>query len=336
VNVLDVGVDTIRANFEVSEVPVMQSYVRDYFLDQGWQYHQKSELRVKKGDFGVPTLYESHAMSYQDKDNSTLRLYLLGGRYLNAEYSVPRLINNDALNLKLATTSEVYESLEIVKDRASKHFDNIWFSKLSRCDLALDLEACEARPAVISASQNMRLMHTKAPVREMYPGETAIIRGRQMSMRCYDKTAEMIKKLGNTEQFADIIKLSNDQGRTRIEFENKMRGGVDMEIVKDAPHVLARYLRHGFDSLQVEVGGLEQLRQTIDALDVAAQTKNSLLAFAVRFAALGHDGMIQAYSRRTFYRHKRRFLDHGLSLDDVCEWQGVVDFEPVVQYLEAA
>ncbi len=333
---LNVGVDTVRASFEVAPVDVRNELVRDFFLESGWNYHQKASIKEKAGDLGVPTLFESHSLSYQDEKNNTLRYYLSGGRYLNVEYSVPRLHNDEAINLKLATPEQVKSSLDDVKSRAGEFFADVSFTKLSRVDLAVDLEACQQRPAVISATQNMRLTKTRSPTREIYPGESSIIRGRQQAMRCYDKTVELIKKVGDKEEYAEIIKLSNEQGRTRIEFENKFRGGIDMMMVNESKTVLASYIRHGFDSLQVEVGGLEQLRQAVDSLDVAAQTKNSLLAFAVRFAALGHDGMIQAYSRATFYRHKRRFLEFGLSLDDVCEWQGVVDFEPVVEYLEAA
>jgi II/X family phage/plasmid replication protein len=100
--------------------------------------------------------------------------------------------------------------------------------------------------------------------------------------------------------------------------------------------MFADKLEQGFPGGVVYIGGLHKLRAQIDALDESAQRKNSLLAFATRYAALGYEGMQAAYSKPTFYRQRRQFLEHGLCIDDITQFCGKVDFNPVIGYLRAA
>jgi hypothetical protein len=99
--------------------------------------------------------------------------------------------------------------------------------------------------------------------------------------------------------------------------------------------MFADKLEQGFPGGVIYIGGLHKLRAEIDGLEVSSQRKNSLLAFATRYAALGYEGMQAAYSKPTFYRQRRQFQDEGLCLDDITEYHGAVDFNPTILQLRA-
>ena len=97
--------------------------------------------------------------------------------------------------------------------------------------------------------------------------------------------------------------------------------------------MITRVLRRGGG---VMVGGLAKLEADIAALGLSSQRESTLLKFATRYAVLGEDGMKARYSKPTFYRHRKMFLEHGLRLDDLCTYQGEVDFRPAIEVLRAA
>jgi II/X family phage/plasmid replication protein len=111
---------------------------------------------------------------------------------------------------------------------------------------------------------------------------------------------------------------------------------MSLNYLEDGPQMFADKLERGFPGGVIYIGGLYKLRMEIDALDVSAQRKNSLLAFAARYAALGYEGMQTAYSRATFYRQRKQFQEHGLCLDDITHFHGEVDFNPIIRCLKAA
>ncbi len=84
------------------------------------------------------------------------------------------------------------------------------------------------------------------------------------------------------------------------------------------------------------IGGLDYIRREVDGrADLSTQTRNTLIAFAVRYAELGEDGMLAVMASRTFYRNKKRFLDSGLRLDDLTTYSGEMDLRPVINEVEA-
>jgi hypothetical protein len=356
--VLSAGVDTIRAKYSVQRLDLGAGAVRDEFVNAGWKYQYKEQF--ENGDIhGVGTRIGSHSMSYHG-EGETLRLHLRDGQHLYAECSVPRMMTGELVNIELGAGDDVRMTLDGIQHRVKTWFKEPAFQKILRLDTAVDLAALAQMPAVISSAMQFKPPHTRKVVKMIFPGETSWIRGKQVSVRCYNKAHELMHKVGRDESYNGILHMCRQQGRTRFEIEGKLKGGYSMDVLKDVRGNVADVIESGFSNLNVYVGGLEQLRQEIEQLTspeyagqvwdddldawmphhvqkpVAAQTKNGLLAFAVRYAALGEMGMLSAYSRSAFYRHKQRFLQFGLSLDAVCEWHGYVDYAPVVEQLRAA
>jgi hypothetical protein len=275
----------------------------------------------------------SHNLSYQD---GTLRLYLAGGQHLSAEFSAPRLLNGEAINLDLSDARGVRECLSTVERTCRDFLPGLRFQRFTRLDTAVDIAAGPQMPAVISAAMQFTPPHTRNPVRQIFPGETSWIRGRQVSARCYGKARELLHKTRRDPFYSDIIKLAADQGRTRFELETKTKGGLSADSILNVGPQLAQSLLRGFPSMQIHVGGLEAIRQHIEALDVHPIRKSALKAFALDYAMLGEDGMRAQFPKATWFRKKKQFLDHGFQLENVCEWSGCVDFQPVIEQLMAA
>lgn len=320
------GIDTVRPRYQILDhLPVNDPDFATDMNAEGWTL-KHSQFNDKHGQ---PV--QSYTYS---RTNDTLREFIMGGEYYYAEFSAPRMDGSEH-NLNLSTPDYVRDCIQGVADNAPF---NIEFDRINRVDTSVDIAAHEAMPALISAAQQIRLARTRSPVRNIHPGQTATIRGSQLSMRCYSKSHELQHKLRkSTDPHAPVIILkSQQQGRTRIEFQNQFKSGMPLETLQRTNTMIADYLDYGFPSGSVYVAGLNNIRAQIDGMDIHATTKNSLLAFAVRYAELGEDGMQAAYSRASFYRHKRKFLDHGLRLDDVCSWEGEVDFQPVINELRLA
>lgn len=320
------GIDTVRPRYQITDhLPVNDPNFATEMNAEGWTL-KHSQFNDKHGQ---PV--QSYTYS---RTNDTLREFIMGGEYYYAEFSAPRMDGSEH-NLNLSTPDYVRDCIQGVADNAPF---NIEFDRINRVDTSVDIAAHEAMPAVISAAQQIRLPRTRKVTRHIYPGQTATVRGAQLSMRCYSKSHELKHKLRKSHDpnAPVIILTSQQQGRTRIEFQNQFKKGFTMEHLDDYHNRIAYCLEYGFPSGSVYVAGLHNIRAQIDGMDIHATTKNSLLAFAVRYAELGEDGMRTAYNERTFRRHKRKFLDHGLRLDDVCSWEGEVDFQPVINELRLA
>lgn len=331
------GFDTLRPVWEFPEgLPATDSGWRSDMLSRGFRSQVNSELDYKTGDVSV-----AETWTWQDPTNSTLRFHLRGGRHLAAEFSVPRLLDNSPVNLCLATSDEATEVLEYVGDLAGSLIPGAaapTLQKLSRADYACDLYAEIAAPGVIAAGGQFQLPGTRKMNKQLHPHEGAIIRTPQQTMRTYSKGLELDHKLTprQRQEHATTIQYAKDRGLTRMEHMNRPRKAMSLEYLEDGPRMFADKLEQGFPGGVIYIGGLHKLRAEIDALGVSAQRKNSLLAFATRYAALGYEGMQVAYSKPTFYRQRRQFLEHGLCLDDITHFHGEVDFNPVIKCLRAA
>lgn len=330
------GVDTVRARFDVdTPFPINDSAAADELLARGWSRFQSA--RVVDGDTVTTDNY-----SYQDEHNDSLRLFLRAGDAVFAEFSAARLTADSPVNLALADGDATGLILEDVRQLAADRLGvGLTPRSIPRLDVAVDVAAEEARPAVISAMQQIRPGRARKVTRHIYPGETSTVASRHFTARGYDKARELVNKLRpkQREEYAGLLAETEAQGRTRLEFELKPRSGFPLTVVDDAVSLLARSIEDGFPSGVVYVGGLENVRAQLDGLtrdEMSPQTKNALLAFAVRYAQLGESGMMAAYSRRTFFRHKARFLSYGFRLDDLSSWTGHVDFGAVAEELRLA
>ena len=333
------GIDTIRPVYEFADpLPVTDSGWQAEMRSQGFRRSVKDWADRKTGE-----VVETTSWDFQDSQNSTLRLFLAGTRHLTAEFSAPRLLDDSPVNLRLASPDEVLEVLERVAADAAKLIPGSTkpvLHKLSRVDYACDLYAETNMLGVIAAGAQFQLPGTRKLNKQLHPHEGAIIRSPQQTVRTYSKGLELAHKLTPAQQkaHAPIIQLALAKGLTRMEHMNRPRKPMSLEYLRDGPQTFARKLEQGIPGGVVYIGGLHQLRAQIDGLgpDVPAQRRASLLAFATRYATLGDEGMQAAYSRRTFYRQRRQFQDAGLCLDDITNFRGEIDFNPVIQQLRAA
>jgi hypothetical protein len=331
------GFDTLRPVWEISEgLPATDRGWQTEMMDAGFRSTTGRYKDEKTGDYVT-----SETWSWQSLENDTLRFHLRGGRHLAAEFSVPRLLDDSPVNLRLASPDEVTEVLEYVGNFAQLSIPGagpMTLQKLPRADYACDLYAGSAAPGVISAGGQFQLPGTRKQIKQLHPHEGAIIRTPQQTMRTYSKSLELSHKLTKRQrqEHATTIQYAKDRGLTRMEHMNRPRKAMSLEYLEAGSRMFADKLEQGFPGGVVYIGGLHKLRAEIDGLDVSAQRKNSLMAFATRYAALGFEGMQVAYSRPTFYRQRRHFQDAGLCLDDITEFTGEVNFNPIIQQLRAA
>jgi hypothetical protein len=302
-------------------------------LGAGFILNSRTEFR--DGEARLSEQYQ-----YQNPENSTLRFWLRGGAYLTTEFSAPRLLDDSPVNLNLATPDQVGELLEFAGTLGAALMPGapaVELHKLNRLDYACDLAAREKLPGVIAAAAQFRFPGARKPSTHTYPGETATIRSSQETFRTYGKGRELEHKLSTKQrdQYADIIKLTKERGVTRMELSNRTRGGLALNCLPNAPHNFSERLESGFNGGTVMIGGLTRLEAEISSLGLNSRMESTLIKFAARYAVLGEDGMKERYSKPTFYRNKKQFLALGLRLDDLCTFQGEIDFKPVIRFLKA-
>lgn len=328
------GVDTVRATYRVLDaIPHTKDSYRRELFGAGFQAHSRQWLEND-------TVVHSEVMRYRDPNNSTLGLELRGGEWLTTEFSAPRLIDDSPVNLNLATGEQVMQLLEDVRLSAEKLIPgaHLGLKKLNRLDYAVDLVTGNGLAGVISAASQFRFPRTRKASTIVYPGETATIRSSQRTFRAYSKGLELEFKLKpkQRKEFSNVIQLAKKEGLTRLEVTDRPRGGLAADRLFSGAFDFAETLETGLNGGTVVVGGLAKLEAQIAGLGLSSQRESTLLKFATRYALLGMDGMRVRYSKATFFRHRKMFLEHGLHLDEVCTYQGEVDFKPTIKVLRAA
>lgn len=328
------GIDTVRATYRVLDaIPHTDEEYRHELFAAG--FRSDSRQWLEDGE-----LVWSETLRYRDTENPTLGLDLRAGEYLTAEFSAPRLLDDSPVNLRLASGDQVTQLLDDVRATAESLIPgaNLQLHKLNRLDYAVDLAAGQMLPGVISAAAQFRFPRVRKASTHVYPGETATIRSAQHSFRCYSKGLELEHKLKpkQRQEFGNVIQLAKQQGLTRMELTSRPKGGLAMNRLFRGAFDFAESLETGLGGGVVMVGGLAKLEAEIAALGLSSQRESTLLKFATRYAVLGEDGMKARYSKPTFYRHRKLFIEQGLRLDDVCTYQGEVDFRPAIELLRAA
>ena len=338
------GVDTVRVAFDLQNPLPMgeDSYRRE--LAQDWTVNVRTERDEVLG------LFESRTAFYQDEENPTIRAQIQNaGRTVVMEYSVPRVLSQSVLNLDLATPEQVQDVTQDVLARiraVTPGMGAVDAPRWRRLDTAADIAAGDARPGLIAAAGQFMVPGARKVTRQVFPGETGRVTTTQLTFRGYDKgkelenkTARVLKALEATERDVVLAKMEEfrTRGAVRLELsQTPKKSSLSEEDVMRSNIKWADVLEAGFRGGVVTIGGLDYIRREVDGrADLSPQTRNALIAFAVRYAELGEDGMLAAMSRATFFRHKKKFLDAGLRLDDVCSYSGDMDLRPVIQRVRA-
>lgn len=338
------GVDTVRVAHDLKDPLPMgdEGYRRE--LAEHWTVNVRTERDEVLG------LFESRTAFYQDDDNSTIRAQIQNaGRTVVAEYSVPRVLSGSILNTELASGEQTLDVTALLRAKLrtlTPGMGDVENTRFRRVDLAADIEAGEARPGLISAAAGFVVPGARKITRNVFPGETGRVTTQQLTFRGYDKgrelenkTARMLAKLDHQEAQAIRAEMQKyrDAGTVRLELAltpkktTLTEGDIMQGNIKWADVVEA-----GFHGGVLTIGGLDYIRREVDGrADLTPQARNALIAFAVRYAELGEDGMQAAYTRATFYRQKKKFLDAGLRLDDVCSYSGDMDLRPVFERVRA-
>lgn len=344
-DLISFGTDTVRVGYSMSNaLPMSDEGYTDLLAHLGWGVqHKKFQHDLTGG------AVESHTAMFQLPDNPSVRFGIQNaGATAWAEWSAPRLLTGAVANTALVSNDvvldQVYRVVPSLLDTWLPE-SGIESVRIRRQDITADIAAGRFKPALIAASANFRFERVRKINRSVFPGETARVVTPNKSFRGYDKALELCSK-------TDMM----DENLMREAEKYMQLGGVRMEIVDndrrgisnyDVENTSSRYIKmfeygFGLDSeserTYIDIGGLFAVRQFIDSLDISSKSKSALIAFAVRYAELGEEGMRQIMSKATFYRNKAKFIECGLSLSDLVPESscGRIDFADVIKEIKAA
>lgn len=338
------GVDTVRVAHDLKVPLPMHDVGYREELAQGWTVNVRTERDEVLG------LFESRTAFWQDAEQSTIRAQIQNaGRTVVAEYSVPRVLSDSILNTRLASAEETLDVTALLRARlrnVTPDMGDVEQTRFRRLDLAADIDAGEARPGLIAAAGQFVVPSARKITRNVFPGETGRVSTTQLTFRGYDKARELEHKT------AKVLRALDQAQRDIIETElmaHKAAGTVRLELaltpkkntltegdVMTGNIRWADVVETGFKGGQITIGGLDHIRREVDGrADLSPQSRNALIAFAVRYAELGEDGMLACMSRATFYRHRAKFKEAGLCLDDISTYSGDMDLRPVLAAVRA-
>lgn len=344
------GVDTVRVAHDlVKPLPMQDEGFRREVAEAGWTVNVRTERDELLG------LYESRTGFWQDAENPSIRAQIQNaGRTIVTEYSVPRVLSDSILNTQLASPGEVLDITAQVLARVitgipvpGRHiFHRTEATRYRRVDVAADVAAGDARPGLIAAAGQFVVPGARKVVRSVFPGETGRVTTTQLTFRGYDKakelenkTARVLKELEASKREAIMQEMSVQRARGTVRLELALtpkKSLLTEDDMKNGNIKWADIVEAGFRGGVITIGGLDYIRREVDGrADLSPQGRDALIAFAVRYAELGEDGMLAVMPKRTFYRKKKMFLDAGLRLDDVCTYSGDMDLRPVINEVRA-
>lgn len=302
--VINSGVDTIRLKLTLEpNLPVNDDDFKYQMMSMGWDTQSRSFF----GDTTEENLSEKATYAFQS-ENGTLRCHVINsGTVIMVEYSVPRFINDSALNFQLASKEETLSSIEKVKSELKARIPEsveLTLEKITRIDLALDVYAFEQVIGLIAAASQFKIPNAKNPTLNIYPNETTTISSAGAVFRTYNKALEVSKKklktLTKTEQL--MVKEATTKGRVRLEYVFKKRGGYSLEFLNgNYLHKLGEILKKGFGNNIIALGGLSKIQEVIENLDIHERTRASLYMFAIRYMTLGAKGTKAIMSESSYY-----------------------------------
>lgn len=338
---VSVGVDTVRDVRECTVPHVRDDVLQSELVSSGWIFTNKRQLDKETGE-----IIESVSGFYQCPKNPTIRAFLFGGSYLALEFSAPRVVSGLPINIDLvgsqciegvtnsvldSVRSTLHDTCEIFNDKPS----------IKRIDYAVDVKSGEAKSGLISASSKFIIPHARKIDRSIFPNETASVGSSSKRFRAYDKFQEMYEKSKSLREERDMIldkiKPYKDDGVVRLEYQQTPKRKFHYDYIRENMHRdFADSLEIGFSGGQIYVGGLDYVREVIDGnSELGSRRRNTLIAFAVRYATLGEDALRSTMPKPTFYRQKKQFLDLGLRLEDLSTYSGMLDLSPIINEIRS-
>jgi hypothetical protein len=340
------GIDTIRFAFSLSQpLPVFDSEYLVVLAKSKWCSSTKSVLLDSvDGDYESSDVKYVTTASFQCPLRPTFRSGIQNaGRSVWVECSIPAWFNGGKFNTALAHPSSVQDFIL----EAENYLRGVLPSyvghesiRVRRLDPAADIFAGAARAGVIAAGSRFTPPRVRKISRGVFPGESAFISTPELGFKCYDKYLELHSKLPLAERTKqENVKLDEwaSRGMVRMELTRKPRAGLnDIQIGSAANHYV-QTIREGLrcdNNLGViYIGGLASVHQQILNLDVSRNKKSMLFAFAYEIATYGDDYVRSLYSRSVFYSRRAELIDNGIMLDNLFNYDGYVDFNPVLNQI---
>lgn len=337
------GIDTLRPKFvfDGEALPVNDRIFREEMINAGWLPRVSSHVLSDAPE--NERYYQSTTYSHQ-LDGDTLRYFIINaGRDVIAEYSVPRWVHKSYLNFQLASPREAIASVGSVKERLISLIPKqvkLDLNRFQRVDIAADVFSEEYRTGLISAGGRFKIPGARKQEVVMYPNETVIIKSPSATFRIYNKAIETAKKAGalplsTDEEVALQDALKKNRMRLEYVFRERGKGGYPATEERLEHSILdfVNVLDKGFGTKTIRIGGLSEIRKQIDDLNVHEMTKASLYMFVVRYLALGSVGLKDSMSNTAYYEIMKKVRKHGLQVDELSSFEGIVDLKPLFEQL---
>ena len=163
-----------------------------------------------------------------------------------------------------------------------------------------------------------------------------------LGFKTYDKALELSEKMRREDptprQLEEEAKIGSwASGLVRMEMSDKPKTGVHMDTIAHSAERYAEVLRDGLqfggNEGTLYIGGLAYVHRTIQGIDLAPTARARLFKFAYELATFGEDAVEQIYPRRTFYRIRAQLREVGIIVDDLFNWDGVLDFNPLLEQI---
>jgi hypothetical protein len=334
------GIDTVRFALNLSTaLPINDYGYMEVLTASGWNTSTRGVLLP---DFGL--VVPATTAMFQDSERPTFRSGIQNaGLTVWVECSIPAWFNGGKLNTALAAPASVMDFIV----ESGQHLKSVLpcyvghgSVRVRRLDPAADIFAGTARAGVIAAGSRFTPPRVRKIARGVFPGESAFISSPQLGFKCYDKYLELQSKLPLTERTKqENAKLDEwaSKGMVRMELTRKPRTGLNDIQIESAANHYVQTIREGLrcdNNLGViYIGGLASVHQQILNLDVSRNKKSMLFAFAYEIATYGDDYVRSLYSRSVFYSRRAELIDNGIMLDNLFNYDGYVDFNPVLNQI---
>lgn len=344
-DVISSGVDTIKLKFILEEpLPVNDRGFESTMRSIGWD--NQSQAFASSEPDATP---RSSGYKFQS-ENTTLRYRLIdSGRYITAEYSIPRYVHNSVLNFNLASQKEALESINQVAQEITSNIPRNLVMKLERIpriDVAIDVNAYENKLGLIAAATHFKFPKVRKPLLKIFPNETVEISSPRPTkhskkptkfFKVYDKANEALSKnklkdLPIKESL--LVKEAKEKGRIRLEYSFMPRGGNSSTFLEnDYLSTFGEKLKEGFGCEVITVGKLPKLQKFIDSLDIHESSKTPLYAYIVRYMTIGEKGIKENLDNSTFKNAKKGFRKYGINPNNFSDFEGEIDLKPIFEHL---
>lgn len=335
------GVDTLRVAYTLTNpLPVSDSGYVEVLACSGWQVNVSPRLE----DSGN-VLYQTRGF-YQDPDLKTYRAGIeSAGRVVWVEASIPAFYNGGIINTALADPCSVPD---YIRDASNKllsclpEYQGYEAVRVRKCDLAADVQCEGDKLGVIAAGSRFRPSRARKITRGVFPGESAFTSTPSLGFKTYDKALELSEKMRREDptprQLEEEAKIGSwASGLVRMEMSDKPKTGVHLDTIAHSAERYAEVLRDGLqfggNEGTLYIGGLAHVHRTIQSMDLPPTARARFFKFAYELATFGEDAVKQIYPPRTFRRIRSQLREAGVIVDDLFNWDGVLDFNPLLEQI---